>query len=596
MELSLRRLQFAVCIPMLKLLLVACALIVFSAAKLAHAESLNWSYPGATVSIAGSSSSTSVNGVTVTSSGVVTGSFTTSNIQILGTSSSNGSSTGIGTTSMDATNDDMSSHLTYTVQFSEPVYNVSFTVLDIDGGQAFTAGNWHDIVDFSSDNGFPTASITNSSWVSYNSATGRADAISNANAVSGNANQSFGNIRVTFPGPITTFSVRHYAAPLDSSNDPAVQVIYIDDVTFTRSPRLAISKTSVNGTGTFSFSNSNGFTFTSPSTYTYGSTTTSVTTTAPNSPVIGSASILGVVGTATTITETGPSNWVVTSSTASCSDSNSVNSGNPATFSVAVSNNAFTIPATNVRAGAVLTCALTNNLKPTVSVQKVTMGGTGGPFSFSSSNLSSSVANISTSSAGTATPSSPTQHIAVATGSAVSISEGGLGTAWVIGSVTCNDANSASTGNTNPVASSTTSSVTIPGAAVVAGAAINCTFTNDAANPALSVAKSWAFATPAGDVNGNGLADVGDQIVYTYLVNNTGNINLSNVVITDIHEGTALPTTPVRVVTNETLISNGSSGTSTDTAINGSWDLITPGSQIRFRYTHTVNQTEFDGG
>jgi hypothetical protein len=50
------------------------------------------------------------------------------------------------------------------------------------------------------------------------------------------------------------------------------------------------------------------------------------------------------------------------------------------------------------------------------------------------------------------------------------------------------------------------------------------------------------------------------------------------------------------VVTNETLISNGSSGTSTDTAINGSWDLITPGSQIRFRYTHTVNQTEFDGG
>jgi hypothetical protein len=596
MELSLRKLKFMDRVHPVLRLLVICILIVFSAAMQARAEILDWNYPGATISILNTPSTTTVNGVTITSTGSVTGGFTSNSVQILGATSALGSSVGIGGTTIDATTDNLSSFATYEVRFSEPVYNVSFTVLDIDGGQAYSVGNWNDIVDFSSNNGVPTAVITNAAWVTYNSTTGRASAISNDNSTTGNANQSFGNIRVTYPGPITVFTIRHYAGPMDATNDPAVQVIAIDDVTFTRSPRVAISKTSLNGTDTFSFSNSNGFTFTSPSTYTYGATTTNVTTTAVNTAAVGTSNILGIINSATTITETGPSNWVVTSTSASCSDSNSANSGNPASFSAAVGGNAFTIPATNVRAGAVLTCTLTNNLKPTVSVQKVTTGGTGGPFSFSTSNLSSSVANISTSSAGTATPSLPTQHIAVATGSAVSITEGGLGTAWVIGSVTCNDANSASTGNTNPVASSTTSSVTIPGAAVVAGAAINCTFTNAAANPALSVAKSWAFATPAGDVNGNGLADVGDQIVYTYLVNNTGNINLSNVVITDIHEGTALPTTPVRVVTNETLISNGSSGTSTDTAINGSWDLITPGSQIRFRYTHTVNQTEFNGG
>jgi hypothetical protein len=470
-------LRCGVCVHLRGLRFLSAVLAFLISAVAAQAETLDWNYPGATISILSATSNTTVNGVTITSTGTESGGFTTRAVQILGAGSSNGSSTGIGTTTMNATTDNLTSFLTYTVSFSEPVYNVSFTVLDIDGGPAYSAGNWNDIVDFSSNNGFPSAVITNSAWVSYSAATGRASAISNQNAVNGNANQSNGNIRLTFAGPITTFSIRHYAGPMDASNDPAGQVIYIDDVTFTRSPRLQVNKQALGNTGSFPLAVNNVLnTTTTPMSSQTLSQTLNVSP--AGATATGTQRILFATNTATTITETVPLGWAFNASTMACSDSNSANSGNPANFTASVSSNTVVVAAANVRAGAIITCTVVN----TAAIQTA------------------------------------------------------------------------------------------------------------------SLTKSWAFATPGGDVNGNGLADVGDQIVYSYLVENTGNVTLSSVVVNDIHEGSALPTTPSRVVTNETLILNGSYGPSTDGATNGTWDTLTPGSRVRFTYPHTVTLTEFNAG
>jgi uncharacterized repeat protein (TIGR01451 family) len=115
-------------------------------------------------------------------------------------------------------------------------------------------------------------------------------------------------------------------------------------------------------------------------------------------------------------------------------------------------------------------------------------------------------------------------------------------------------------------------------------------------NAALSIVKTWAFFTPAGDVNGNGKADKGDKIVYTYTVTNGGNTTITGVTVADTHEAVALP---AGTVTNEALVSDGPLApgtTSTDAAVNASWDTLRPGAVIKFTYTHTVTQAEVDAG
>jgi uncharacterized repeat protein (TIGR01451 family) len=91
---------------------------------------------------------------------------------------------------------------------------------------------------------------------------------------------------------------------------------------------------------------------------------------------------------------------------------------------------------------------------------------------------------------------------------------------------------------------------------------------------------------------------LGETISYTYDALNCGNVAISNVSITDTHEGVALP---AGTVANETLVTEGALGTpaSTDATAplnNGIWTTLQPGATIRFTYTHTVTQAEIDGG
>jgi uncharacterized repeat protein (TIGR01451 family) len=117
------------------------------------------------------------------------------------------------------------------------------------------------------------------------------------------------------------------------------------------------------------------------------------------------------------------------------------------------------------------------------------------------------------------------------------------------------------------------------------------------AGPKLSIAKSASLAdtVAAGHTAGN--ADVGELITYTYVVQNTGNVAITNVSINDTHEGTLIG---AGLIKNETLGPDGPLAptvTSTDaTANNAVWSVLQPGATVTFTYVHTVTQTEFDNG
>lgn len=116
------------------------------------------------------------------------------------------------------------------------------------------------------------------------------------------------------------------------------------------------------------------------------------------------------------------------------------------------------------------------------------------------------------------------------------------------------------------------------------------------ANPKLQIVKTWAFQAAGGDADGDGKADVGDKVVYTYTVSNTGNVATTAVKISDTHEGTLLA---AGVVANESLVSDGPLApgtTSSDASNNGTWDTLQPGAVVKFTYTHTVTQAEVDAG
>jgi len=485
----------------------------------------------------------------------------------------------------------------------------------------------------------PTSGVpVNAANVSYTLATGRAAAISNASITN---NQ--GNITITFAGPVRSISIQHIAGANSTTTNPTQQFIYVDTLTFTRAAQLRIQKTSNGGIGTFNFDTTNVLN-TAVTPWAAQTSSSSVTTTVAGTAVNGAFVRLFATGAATTITETGPTGWIITSSPVTCTDSNSALSGNPASFSATVTGYVVTVAATNVRAGAIITCSIingkrptlqivkqsvgntasfdftgsngfgsttldtalsnprsssvvtltaaatattvtetipsgwtlasasctgmgnggtatlagnvltlnaaatsatanivctfTNNKTPVVRVQKITTGGFGGPFAFTSGNLATTPANITTLAAGIATPASPTSHLVTTTGSAVTLSES-FSLAWISAGVTCTDSNSAVTGNPTPVASAAGASVTIVAASIVNGADITCLFTNAAAAPQLALTRTPSVAS---------VSAAGQSITYTLAVSNPGNVTLTSVTLTDALGTVVCPSSGTNVI------------------------------------------------
>ena len=117
----------------------------------------------------------------------------------------------------------------------------------------------------------------------------------------------------------------------------------------------------------------------------------------------------------------------------------------------------------------------------------------------------------------------------------------------------------------------------------------NTATTTIPAYPELTIAKT---SSTAGPVN------VNDTITYTYTVTNSGNVAITDVSITDTHEGSPIG---AGLIIGEALTSDGplasqtNAITSTDaTANDGTWSILQPGAVVTFTYVHTVTQTEFD--
>ncbi len=102
-------------------------------------------------------------------------------------------------------------------------------------------------------------------------------------------------------------------------------------------------------------------------------------------------------------------------------------------------------------------------------------------------------------------------------------------------------------------------------------------------NPELQITKI---------ANDDELVTVGQVVTYTYTARNSGDVNIRNVTINDVHNGAGPAPTPA----NETLTTDsGTTGDSTDaTANDGVWDVLAPGDVVTFTGTYIVQQADID--
>lgn len=83
----------------------------------------------------------------------------------------------------------------------------------------------------------------------------------------------------------------------------------------------------------------------------------------------------------------------------------------------------------------------------------------------------------------------------------------------------------------------------------------------------------------------------GVTVTYTYRVANTGNLTVSNISLSDAHNGSG----PAPIPAGETLFAdNGTPGDSSDSGSNGVWDSLAPGDVVEFTANYVVTQTDID--
>ncbi len=126
---------------------------------------------------------------------------------------------------------------------------------------------------------------------------------------------------------------------------------------------------------------------------------------------------------------------------------------------------------------------------------------------------------------------------------------------------------------------------TVTGTGAGGSGAIN---ENDSAAVTLNINADLTVTKTADDTTD---VILGQLITYTYTVENTGNQTITNVSLSDAHNGSG----PAPVPTNETLTTDVAPLLdSTDGGINGTWDTIAPGDIVTFTATYTVTQNDLD--
>ncbi|WP_189093886.1 beta strand repeat-containing protein [Deinococcus ruber] len=288
---------------------------------------------------------------------------------------------------------------------------------------------------------------------------------------------------VTLPASVTsivTVAMIYNGTATGTTND---DVAYNFDSLYSCPATLNIAKTSLGDVGTFSFSSLTNAT----------PTTDSVTTASINTPVTSATlhTIMSPPGSTTvTVTEAATPGYTLTA--ASCNDQNGANNANGVTTFGTVAGSVLTIPAANIKGNSHFLCTVTNTKTPTVTLMKLVSGGSGtNTFNFTLTGLNHATDTAASVPVGSATTGSNGSNTATI-GTAVSLTESSA-TSPALSSystaVSCVDSNSAVTGNSTPLTSATTT-VTIPAAKIVAGAAYTCTYTNTRKFPLLSLTKT----------------------------------------------------------------------------------------------------------
>lgn len=210
--------------------MAGCALLACAVDAQAAETTLDWSTRPATVNLNGGTDTATVDGITVTTSGAIAGSRTSTTFQLQPTGTQNGF-TGMIQSLMNATTDNGSASNSVTFSFSEPVYNLRFVTADIDaindGSNFFT-----DETTFTSDGGLPTSASVGST-ITFTAGTGTALADLDSNC-SGDVARC--QIEVVFGNPLTSATVAHVAADADGTANPTNQAIQFRDLFFNTPP------------------------------------------------------------------------------------------------------------------------------------------------------------------------------------------------------------------------------------------------------------------------------------------------------------------------------------------------------------------------
>lgn len=149
-------------------------------------------------------------------------------------------------------------------------------------------------------------------------------------------------------------------------------------------------------------------------------------------------------------------------------------------------------------------CTITNTARPSVTIAKISTGGTG-TFSFTGTN-GVATQSLTTVSAGTAVSGTPSLLTAAST--ATTVSEGVLPTGYVLTGISCTGLGSGGTATPDLTART----VTLDAAATAMGSAITCTFTNRLQSADLTISKS----------DGATQMTVGEPSQYQIVVANSG--------------------------------------------------------------------------
>lgn len=554
---------------------VSASALLYATIALAAETLYRWDDRPFTNFVTGGTDTGTVDGISVTASGTSAGSTsTTPQNGIFNTASVDGF-TGILATTLNATTDNGSVSNTINISFSEPVYNLQFTVVDVDGGPA---GAFNDQINLNSDAGPPNA--TTGSNLIYNSGTGIASAQGEfCSAAGGNVANCL--INVTYPGPVNNISIQHIAADA-AGTDPAFQVTAVDDFTFNTPPDATDNSNTIDEDNNVSgnlLTDNDGNGVDSDRQDAIGLLTIASINGTP--VVAGGTTITLANGASLTVFPNG--NYTFNTNGAYDDLTTGQTAIENFTYVVQDEEGLSNIDGTATDSEAVLAITITGDPDPSFTVAKdvdinnVTVLPTTLTYTITLENTGDTTLTGVTP-VDTLTQNGIDTSISLSgpTGDTNGNNEQETTETWVytgthvVTQAQLDDANDLE--NNVSVTTSTTGAT-----AQTANAS-----TSISPSPSITVTK-----TASSEVN----VPAGVSITYTYVVTNTGNQTINNITLADAHGGSG----PTPVPSNETLTTDaGTTGDSTDTSINGSWDSLAPGDQVTFTASYIITQNDVD--